>query len=520
MKKLFTSFLLICSTAFCATERPNIIFLLADDMRWDSLGHLGIFEVKTPTLDKLAEKGVRFTRNYNTTAICMASRAQIMTGLYEFSTGSNFLHGNLAWQKWENSYPMMLRKNGYFTGFAGKFGFHLNDEEGKALKGGATERVINSFDWWSGWMGQGSYQMKENREAREYKSLYGDKAEHTTYALGLMGRDFIKKAKASGKPFCLSISFKAPHTPLATDPRYDAIYEGIKFTKPTDFNQVDSLPAQAKSGRPMSKGKSWIKSYDDTMKKYHTMIFGMDKAIAMIMEELKAQDVHKNTIIIFTSDNGHHNGSKGLGGKLYAYEVGSLAPAIIYDPRHETGSKFKTIDALSGNIDFHPTILDYAGVAKAAPNHGKSLASLIKGETERIHDAILLINVWGIASAQSLGVVTDYYKYINWFYGAGEFTPTEELFNLKKDQYEQNTLAANPEAKPQLDTMRKIYDNFLEQWKKEHVKNAGYDIYVQLADRNIPFSEHSKEVIASMYTDDKSGKSKKDKKEKKATDKK
>ena len=69
-------------------------------MRWDSLGHLDIFEVKTPTLDKLAEKGVRFTRNYNTTAICMASRAQIMTGLYEFSTGSNFLHGNLAWQKY------------------------------------------------------------------------------------------------------------------------------------------------------------------------------------------------------------------------------------------------------------------------------------------------------------------------------------------------------------------------------------------------------------------------------------
>ena len=191
-------------------EQPNIIFILADDMSYDSMGFMDRYDLQTPNIDKLAESGVRFTKNYNTTAICMASRAQIMTGLYEFSTGTNFLHGDLSYDTWKESYSQVLRNDGYFVGFAGKFGFKVNKPDGSK---GSAATVQETFDWWSGWMGQGSYAMEENKEALAYLEKYGDKKEHTTHALGLMGQDFIQKAKASGKPFCLSVSYKAPHTP-------------------------------------------------------------------------------------------------------------------------------------------------------------------------------------------------------------------------------------------------------------------------------------------------------------------
>ncbi|MCP4509263.1 MAG: sulfatase-like hydrolase/transferase, partial [Fuerstiella sp.] len=194
----------ISQAAYGVETRPNIVFLLADDLRFDSMGFLQKFDLQTPHLDRLAQRGVRFTRSYNTTAICMASRAQIMTGRYEFSTGCNFDHGNLSWDLWQQSYPVRLKQAGYFVGFAGKFGFHVNREDGGK---GKADTVQPAFDWWGGWMGQGSYEISENNEARAWFDSRGRQQEHTTYALGMMGRDFIRKASHSGKPFCLSISF-------------------------------------------------------------------------------------------------------------------------------------------------------------------------------------------------------------------------------------------------------------------------------------------------------------------------
>jgi len=495
-------------------KQPNIIFILADDMSYDAMGFMNRYDLKTPTIDKLAETGVRFTKNYNTTAICMASRAQIMTGLYEFSTGTNFLHGDLSYDTWKESYSQVLRNEGYFVGFAGKFGFKVKGKDGSK---GSAATVQETFDWWSGWMGQGSYAMEKNKDAIAYKEKYGDKKEHTTHALGLMGQDFLQKAKASGKPFCLSISYKAPHTPYWLDPRYEAIYKDQKFPKPTTFGKEDLLPEQAISGRPYSKGKGWVKSYDESMYKYHTMMYAMDKSIEMVLEELKAQGMDENTIVIFTSDNGHFNGSKSLGGKLYAYEEGSLAPTIIMDPRRKSKKKFETNEALSGNIDIAATIVDYAGISDTTKRHGKSLKPILDGNTKKIHESLMLINVWGIASAQSLGVVTRDYKYINWFYGLDEFKRTEELFELENDVFEQNEISENKKYSTKLNKMRSLYDQWLATWETETVSGAGYEKYVRLGNRAVPFNQNDPEEIADMYEDKKASKG--DGEDKKATKK-
>jgi arylsulfatase A-like enzyme len=477
-------------------KKPNILFILADDMSYDSMGFMDRYNLETPNLDKLAEQGVRFTKNYNTTAICMASRAQIMTGLYEFSTGTNFLHGDLSYNTWKESYSQVLRNEGYYVGFGGKFGFNVKNKNGRK---GSLETVSSSFDWWCGWMGQGSYSMEKNKDAFAYIEKYGSKKEHTTYALGLMGQDFIQEANATGKPFCLSISYKAPHTPYFLDSRYDKIYRDQKFPKPETFGKGHLLPKQAKSGRPYSKGKSWVKDYDNSMYKYHTMIYAMDTSIGLILGELEKLDLDKNTIIIFTSDNGHFNGSKSMGGKLYAYEEGSLAPTIIVDPRRTSNYKFETCTALSGNIDLAPTIIDYAGVIDSAKRHGNSLKSILDGDIHEIHESIMLINVWGIASAQSLAVVTLDFKYINWFYGIDPFEKTEELFDLKNDAFEQNEISKKDAYHTKLTEMRSLYDRWLRTWESETVSGAGYEKYARLGNRAIPFNLNSQEEIRDMY---------------------
>jgi arylsulfatase A-like enzyme len=502
-KRILLALVLVISTVagHADERRPNIVFLLADDFRWDSFGHLSDFGLQTPNLDSLAAAGVRFSRSYNTTAICQGSRANYMTGLYEFSTGTNFAHGGMANDIWMRSYPHQLKQAGYYTGFAGKFGFHVQESDGKK---GSSETVKPSFDFWAGWMGQGKYEITENPEATGYFERYGDKKEHTTYALGLLGRDFIRKAVKTDKPFNLSISFKAPHGPFDLDERYKRVYADQTFGKPENYGPDENSPAQALSGRPARKGNEWLEDYDDTMYKYHTLVLGLDAAMGMIIEELERQGVAENTVIIFAADNGFFNGSKGFGGKLYAYEEASRSPTIIYDPRRTPGYKpdgYEVNEVLTGNVDIAPTILEYAGLEPVEGTQGKSLVPVLADEETELHESVLLVHVWGTASAQSLAVVTQTHKYIHWFYGADGFERSEELFDMRNDQQEQVNLVGDESLESELDDMRRRYDDWLKVWEEQGVDRHGYPKYARLARRDFPFERNDPREIADMFKD-------------------
>ena len=135
-KRYFLQFLLWLVFALahpeCVAKPPNIIFLFADDQAYDTLGCYGNPDVRTPNIDRLGHAGLIFDRHYNTTAICMASRANVMTGLLEYRTGCNFMHGPMMRSIWEQSYPVRLRAKGYRTGFGGKFGFAVADAPGQS----------------------------------------------------------------------------------------------------------------------------------------------------------------------------------------------------------------------------------------------------------------------------------------------------------------------------------------------------------------------------------------------------
>jgi arylsulfatase A-like enzyme len=255
------------------------------------------------------------------------------------------------------------------------------------------------------------------------------------------------------------------------------------------------------------------------MTAYHTMVYGMDRAIGMILRELESQGVADNTVVIFTSDNGHFNGSKAMGGKIYAYEEGSLAPLIVLDPRCDAKETFRTNDALTANIDIAPTILDYAGVEPAGGMQGKSVLPLLSGKESAIHQSLMLINVWGTSASQALGVVNRDFKYIRWFYGTDGFQPAEELYDMRSDRLEERNLISSDKHAADAQRMRLSYDRWLMRWAKEVVARNGYPKYTRLGDRSVSFDTQNPAEILAMNPEPKATKTAAEKKADKAAKK-
>ena len=458
---------------------PNIVFLLADDQCTYSLGCYGNDDVRTPNMDQLAKDGVVFDKHYNTTAICMASRANIFTGMYEYKTGCNFSHGDMRAKVWQKSYPILLREAGYLTAFAGKFGIKVT---GKGL-------CESDFDFWGGGPQQTFFKTARNESMKKYAEKYP----HSTLSYGAFGQDVIRAAVKQNKPFCLSISFKAPHKPATADPRFNDVYAGKTFTKPQNFGREfgEHLSPQSKSGRQYPRFSDWKydTDYDGEMAKYHQQVYGIDYALGMIRDELKAQGVTENTVVIYTSDNGYICGSHGYGSKVLPMEESSRVPLMIYDPRSPLNGQQVRCEMLTGNIDFAPTILELAGLPVPSQVDGKSLLGLLKDPEKGGHEQLAFINTFGKMPTQSLTCLTRQHKYTYWWFGNDKMEPVEELFDLKNDPLELKSLAVVPEAEATLDSMRKRYDVELQKWKDHAVDYNNYTRYGTLFDRNVPVNE-------------------------------
>lgn len=470
---------MLSSVVMGQDAKPNIVFLFADDQCTYSVGCYGNRDVVTPNMDQLARDGVVFDRHYNTTAICMASRGSVFTGMYEYKTGCNFTHGNMKANVWAKSYPVLLREAGYLTAFAGKFGIEV---DGKGL-------CEDDFDYWGGGPGQTSYDTTRNKSMRKYAKEYP----HSTLSYGAFGRDVIRDSVKKEKPFCLSISFKAPHKPATPDPRFDHVYENKQFTKPANFGRQygKHLSPQSKAGRQYPRFTDWNydSDYDGEMAKYHQQIHAIDVALGMIRQELEAQGVADNTVVIYTSDNGYICGSHGYGSKVLPMEESSRVPLMVYDPRSPVNGKQLRCKELTGNIDFAPTILDLAGLAIPGNMDGESLVEVIRDPQRNVHDQMAFVNVYGPSPTTCLSVLTKRYKYTYWWYGDEEMHPTEELWDLATDPLELNNLAKRPEHQELLSDMRAAYDAELAKWKAEAVAYNDYQKYGVLFDRNVPWKE-------------------------------
>jgi len=474
---VFVVLLFVLRAAFAEEKKPNIIFLFTDDQNVASVGCYGNSEVKTPNMDQLGRDGVIFDLHYNTTSICMASRANVFTGMYEYKTGTNFGHGDMQPEVWAQSYPVLLRKAGYMTAFAGKFGLEV---KGKGLCEG-------DFDVWGGSPGQTSFKTIENKSMAKYAEEFP----HSSLSYGAFGRDVIRKAVKEDRPFCLSISYKAPHRPVQPDPKFDHIYKGKKFTKPANYGRAagEHFSPQSKQGRQYPRFEEWgyDKNYDEVMAKYFQLVYAVDVSIGMIRDEVKAQGIEDNTVIILTSDNGYICGAHGYGSKVLPMEESSRAPLIIFDPRVE--NKADRRGELTGNIDMAATILELAGLPLPAQMDGMSLLPLLKqGEVDSWREQMAFMNVYGPIATSSLTCLTPEWKYTYWWYGDETMEPTEELFHLSEDPLEMVNEAGNEKHAAALAKMRSRYDRELESWKRYAVPYNKYQRYGKWFDRTLPWT--------------------------------
>ncbi len=474
-----------------AALQPNIVFLFSDDQTERAVGCYGNQEIITPNLDRLASAGVRFTNHYNTTSICMASRCCVLTGLYEYRHGCNFEHGDLERRFIEQSYPVRLRQAGYYTGFAGKVGFVLEGEDFDAM--------APLFDEWAGGPGQTEYETEKNVGIAQYAEQYP----HCSRAYGAWGADFIHRAKASGKPFCLSLSFKAPHLPFTPDPIDLALYENKTYTRPPNYGaeHAGHLSSQSQTSRAATGYREWIDDYDATVRKYYALITGVDAAVGMIRESLAREGLEENTVIIFTSDNGYNSGSHGFGDKVIPYEEGSKSPLIVYDPRLPQEHAGTTRSAVTANVDMAATIFALSGVPAPADIDGQDLGPLLVDPQAHVRNVLPLFNFWGTASAQAMAVVTPEWKYIYWYHAGNGQPPTEELFHVGTDRYEMATLAGDANYAKELSMLRQMYDMELANIAARVVASHGYEHYPTLFDRTSDWETKSQLLKSPKTTD-------------------
>ncbi|WP_322609801.1 sulfatase-like hydrolase/transferase [Pontiella agarivorans] len=465
----------------------NILFLLTDDQAYRTLGITGNDQVKTPNIDRLGQHGLVFDRHYDTTAICMGSRANLMSGMYEYKNGCNFDHGAMGTKQWSTSYPALLKEAGYRVGNAGKFGFAVKDNRNVDQRGIEGTGVKETFDVYLTKGGQCNYTTAKNKDLGTYEK----ENPHLTQALAAASIDFMRDAVEEGRPFCLTVGFKAPHKPLEPDPQFDHIYKNTIWKKPGNYGREAGLHLAEQSRQDRQYKRYWDEAYStdekyqSTLRKYHQLIYGVDVAVGKIMRGVEELGIAENTVVIYSSDNGYLLGSHGLGGKALPYEEGARAPLIIYDPRSPKRGTMRRTTSLTGNVDIAATILDVAGVGIPDVYDGKSLLPIVADEHSKVRETLPIIQVFGQEGTRCLSVINGEYKYIYWFYEGEGMKATEELFHLTKDPLEMTNLASNPEAQPVLNKMRKEYDDQVRRWAEQTIDYNGYQEYGVLLDRQV-----------------------------------
>ena len=430
-------------------ERPNILFVLTDDQRFDTLGCTGNPIIKTPNIDRLARGGLLFEHAFVTTPICAASRASILTGIFERTHTYTFTRPPLSRTFTDISFPVLLRGAGYRVGLVGEFGVKV--EEG-------VEGEMFDFLKLTG---------------LPYFQVIDGLRRHMTEVEGEYVIRFLRNIKGD-QPFCLMWWPWAPHADDENPEQYfwppavDDLYRDVKIPVPEMAAPAyyEAQPDFLKN--TMSRTRwSWRfdrpEKYQKMVKGYYRMISGIDLVLGRILDELKRLGLDKKTVIIYSSDNGYFLGERGYADKWLMYDLSIRVPFIIYDPRISAEKRGVVKKELVLNIDLPATILDLAGVKVPDEMQGRSLRPLLRGEKSDWRSEIFGEELWDHPEIpQSECVRTERWKYIQ-YPGHPEYV---ELFDLKADPQEKKNLAGLTEYRQILEEL----GHRCERWIQELVE--------------------------------------------------
>lgn len=440
----------LCPPAAGRARRPNIIFIITDDQRWDSLGVTGHRHAKTPNIDRLAREGALFSNFFTTTPLCSPSRASFLTGQYAHAhkITNNDRLGLDAISHTLPTFPRRLREAGYETAFIGKWHMGLDDSRRPG------------FDHWISFKGQGIYLDPVVNVDGRPRQLDG----HMTDWLNRWALEFVRRPHR--KPFLLYLSHKALHTPYLPAKRHESLYAGARYVAPPSaaddmsgkpvlrrqVEPVDWATLEGVAPEPPESRRGRGTDRDSVVRDQLRTLAGVDEGVGELLRALGRAGQLDNTVVVYTSDNGYLLGEHGqFDNKRFAYEESIRVPLIVrYPKRVAAGTQ---VDALALNIDVAPTLLELAGAEPLEKVHGRSLLPLLAGRAEGWRESFLaeyfLEKVAPRAPAWQ-AVRTLRWKYIHY----PELEGMDELYDLGADPAEMRNIFKDPASRPALEAMK------------------------------------------------------------------
>ena len=435
--------------ATSGAHKPNIIFILTDDQGPWAMGCAGNSEIETPNLDRLASEGTRFDHFFCSSPVCSPARATLMTGripsqhgVHDWIAAGNtvskyepqrngafieYLHG-------QTGYTDCLARAGYVCGLSGKW--HLGD----------CHHAQKSFGFWQVHAkGGGPYY---NAPMIGDGEVY-EESRYVTDVITDNALAFLRDVRDGDRPFYLGVHYTAPHSPWQREHHPAAVYD--RYYRECPFESVpvgDAVP-------------HWVQHRTipvDTAEKrreflsgYYAAVTEMDRNVGRILEWLDGNDLRKDTLVIFTSDNGMNMGHHGVFGKgnatfpLNMFEESVKVPFLASRPGHVPAGN--VCSALVSQYDFMPTLLDYAGIADSENDQrpGRSFADVLRGKAIDGQDAVVVFDEYGPVRM----VRTRDWKYIHRYpYGP------HELYHLSSDPREETNLAGRDEHQSTEEALR------------------------------------------------------------------
>ena len=412
-------------------SRPNVLFMIADDHRWDAIAGMGDPTVKTPTMDSLMERGTNFRQTHImgslSGAVCVPSRAAVLTSASLFRSGANQINRDYA------VWPQVMRQAGYHTFFSGKWHNDRQtfadsfDDAAKIFFGGmGNQYKVPVFDFDP----TGAYP----KDAR----YIGDKFSSTLFTDSAV--EFIENYDQTD-PFFLYLSFTSPHDPRTPPGEYATMYKPEDVPVPENF-----LPEHPFDNGEMRIRDEMLAEFPRTpeivqqhIADYYGMITSQDAEMGRVIQSLEEKGHLDNTIVIYTADHGLAVGQHGLFGKQNLYSHSIRVPSIFAGPGIPEGV---TVDALTYLYDVFPTVCDLTDVDCPDTTEGCSLVPLMEGCVDKVR-ATVFAAYKDIHRAISDGR----WKLIRYYVSkeTGKGTDCIQFFDLEQDPWETTNLADLPE---------------------------------------------------------------------------
>jgi arylsulfatase A-like enzyme len=446
-----------------AGNRPNIIFIFADDHAAQAMSCYGSRINRTPNLDRIAAGGMLFRNCFCTNSICGPSRAVVLTGKHSHING--FLGNNSRFDGAQPTFPKMLQKAGYQTAMIGKW--HLVSDP-------------TGFDTWKILVGQGTYYnpvLIEN----------GRRVRHPGYVTDVItdqSLNFLRSGRDRSKPFVLMYHHKAPHREWEPALRHLNLFDEVDIPEPPtlfddyagrgtaahvqqmevvrDLNKLD-LKLVAPPDLNAAQLQKWKAAYEPKnrvfrearltgkelahwkyeryVKDYLRCVTALDENVGRLLDYLDVSGLAKNTVVVYSSDQGFYLGEHGWFDKRFMYEESYRMPLLVRWPG--VTAPGSACDSLVSNLDFAETFLELAGLTVPPDMQGQSLVRLLRGQSPGNWRNSLYYHYYEYPAVHMVnkheGVRTARYKLIN-FYELGEW----ELYDLQQDPHEMHSVYADP----------------------------------------------------------------------------